>query len=80
MMEFVFYPVIAFGVISMVTRNIRTGMILLGFAWFGPVGWGYLQTNDDSLIYEIIFRSLLILAAVYAAKAVMNTQASNYRK
>lgn len=74
-MEFVFYVAIALGVISIVTSNIRTGAILLGFAWFGPVGLEYLKTSDDSLIYEVIFRVVLIGSAVYAVKAVTNTKA-----
>ncbi|WP_323077829.1 hypothetical protein [Aeromonas hydrophila] len=76
-MEFVFYVAIALGVIFIVTSNIRTGAILLGFAWFGPVGLEYLKTSDGSLIYEVIFRVVLIGSAAYVVKAVTNTKAGS---
>lgn len=71
-MELVFYAAIALGVLLIVTNNIRAGMFLLGFAWFGPVGWKYLQTSDGSLIYEAFFRAVLISAIVYAVNTVTN--------
>lgn len=66
-MNFVFYAAIVIGIIAVAKSRFRTAAVCLGFAWFGPVALMYLQTGDNSLIYEALCRLVFLGVAVLAA-------------
>ncbi|EKP0311707.1 hypothetical protein ACTG16_23370 [Aeromonas sp. 23P] len=71
-MNFVFYAAIVIGIIAVAKSRFRTAAVCLGFAWFGPVALMYLQTGDNSLIYEALFRIAFLGILVWAAIRINN--------